>query len=100
QAAADTHRKAGIACDRAATILNGIDKPQPLISREESRRLLALPESAPVAITVARFTAQKDYSLLLAAAKRVVEAVPEVRFLLVGDGPERTAMEALAVTHA
>jgi glycosyltransferase involved in cell wall biosynthesis len=99
QAAADTHQQAGIVSDRAATILNGIDKPQPLTSREKSRRQLALPESAPVAITVARFTAQKNYSLLVAAAKRVVGRVPEVRFLLVGDGPERTAMEGLAVAN-
>ncbi len=99
EAAADTYRQAGIDCDYSATILNGIDKPQPSISRRETRQGLAVPETAQVVITVARFTAQKDYSLLLAAVPSVLAALPDVRFLLVGDGPERSAMEELAATY-
>jgi glycosyltransferase involved in cell wall biosynthesis len=99
EAAADTYRQAGIDCDRATTILNGIDKPQPSTPRQETRQLLAILESVPVVITVARFTAQKDYCLLLAAAQCVLKALPDVRFLLVGEGPERTAMERLAASY-
>ncbi|HSI42155.1 MAG TPA: glycosyltransferase [Xanthobacteraceae bacterium] len=94
--AARSHRQAGVACGRTTTILNGIEPPCPVLAREETRRRLALPADAPVVVTVARFTAQKDYGLLLAASRQVLQAVPQARFLLVGDGPERAARQDMA----
>jgi glycosyltransferase involved in cell wall biosynthesis len=40
--------------------------------------------------------AQKGQDLLLAAWRRIVSAVPEARLALVGDGPDRGALEAQA----
>lgn len=49
---------------------------------------------APVVMTVARLHSQKGHVHLLEAAA----LVPEARFVLVGDGPERGALEGLAKT--
>jgi glycosyltransferase involved in cell wall biosynthesis len=49
-----------------------------------------------VIVTIARFTPQKGYAFLLHAASEVLAQHPDVRFLLIGDGPERAEMEAHA----
>jgi glycosyltransferase involved in cell wall biosynthesis len=51
---------------------------------------------APVVIAVGRLVAQKNHARFLAAAARVAEARPDVRFLVVGDGPLRGELEAQA----
>ena len=42
---------------------------------------------APTVVTVANFKAHKGYEYLLEAAAQVREKIPEVRFVLVGQGP-------------
>lgn len=54
------------------------------------------PKLAPIAISVARLSPEKDFSTLLHATRRVVDRVPEFRLRLVGDGVERPKLEALA----
>lgn len=51
------------------------------------RQELDLPEDAPLVCTVANFRPSKGHSVLLEAATRVRQAIPEVRFVLVGLGP-------------
>lgn len=50
----------------------------------------------PIAIAVGRLSAEKDFATLLRAADRVRTVVPEFQLRLVGDGPERGSLEALA----
>jgi glycosyltransferase involved in cell wall biosynthesis len=66
-------------------------------ARARLRSALWLPESAPVVITVANLRVTKDHANLLAAARLVADARPDVHFLVVGDGPLRAELEALAV---
>jgi glycosyltransferase involved in cell wall biosynthesis len=51
------------------------------------RQELGLPEEAPLVCTVANFRPSKGHSVLIRAATRVRQAIPEVRFVLVGLGP-------------
>jgi glycosyltransferase involved in cell wall biosynthesis len=51
------------------------------------REALGIPPDAPVVGTVANFRPHKGYRHLLDAAARVRDAIPEVRFVLVGLGP-------------
>lgn len=62
--------------------------------RDAVRAALGIPADAPVAGTVARLAPLKGHALLLDAIPRVVRAVPDARFLLVGGGPLRQALEA------
>ncbi len=51
------------------------------------REELGLPDGVPVVGTVANFRGLKGHSYLLRAAAEVRRAIPEVRFVLVGQGP-------------
>jgi L-malate glycosyltransferase len=55
------------------------------------------PDRAIVA-QVGRLTTQKDYPTFLRAAARIAHVRPDVDFLVVGDGAEREALEALVRT--
>jgi glycosyltransferase involved in cell wall biosynthesis len=70
------------------TLYHGLDRaamgrPQPDGVREE----FGIPDHAPIVGTVANFRHTKGHGYLLRAASLVREAVPDVRFLLVGQGP-------------
>lgn len=60
------------------------------------RRSLGIPEGAPVVGQVAVFRRQKRLDLWLRAAEAIRRRHPDARFLLVGDGPLRSEVEALA----
>ncbi|MEA3407268.1 MAG: glycosyltransferase family 4 protein [Chloroflexota bacterium] len=59
------------------------------------RRELGLPLDAPVLGNVGRFSAQKNPLDWVRVAANVARALPDCRFLLVGDGPLRPQVEAL-----
>lgn len=62
--------------------------PTPVPRRDPAtvRRDLGV-DGAPLVVTVARLNPQKDLSTFLAAARQVVDARPEVRFVIIGGGP-------------
>jgi glycosyltransferase involved in cell wall biosynthesis len=72
------------------------------------RQELGIDVSAPLVGTVANLRPEKGHRFLLAAAAIVRRAIPDVRFVLVGDGPEMNSVrqqierlhlgEAVAVT--
>lgn len=53
------------------------------------------PADRPVAISVARLSAEKDFSTLLRSVPHVVAKVPDFRLVIVGGGPERERLERL-----
>ena len=65
-------------------------------SREEARRELGIPVDAPVVGHVGQFVARKNHAFLLKVAVEVLKSRPEVRFLMVGEGPLRPQIEAMA----
>lgn len=54
------------------------------------------PVLKPIAISVARLSAEKDFPTLLRAVPRIVSEVPDFRLQIVGNGPERELLERLA----
>jgi glycosyltransferase involved in cell wall biosynthesis len=77
-------------------IHNGVDlgrfSPRP--PSASLRAALGIPEGAPVVASVGRFVPWKGYRVLLEAARLADETLPEIHWLLVGDGEERAALEA------
>lgn len=61
-------------------------------ARPEARRALGLP-GGPLAVCVGRLCRQKGQDVLLEAWPDVRERVPGARLVLVGDGPDRRALE-------
>jgi glycosyltransferase involved in cell wall biosynthesis len=59
------------------------------------RAELGISPSVPLVVSVSVLRAQKALDVLVRAAQIVHAALPEVRFLIVGDGPERDSLAAL-----
>lgn len=81
-------------------IPNGIDTDKFVFDaqkREQWREEIGIPESAPVVGIVAALRPEKNHDLFLESARRVLEKMPEARFVIAGDGPERNRLEALAI---
>jgi sugar transferase (PEP-CTERM/EpsH1 system associated) len=87
----------GVAPRRLRVIPNGIDteRHHPHADVTALRRSLGLPDGLLVG-TAGRFATVKNFPLLLRASARARTARPELRLVMVGDGTERPAMEALA----
>jgi len=84
--------------EQYALVRSGIDTVafrSTAASRVDARRALGIPESIPVLGTVTRLCRQKDPETLLRAARLVVDARPEARLVVVGDGPLRPEVDAL-----
>lgn len=84
--------------EKYVTISGGIDVEtyaHPTVDRVAMRSALGIPAGAPVVGTVGRLSPQKAPLDWMRAAAMVAQAVPEVRFVYVGDGPLRPAVETL-----
>lgn len=64
--------------------------------RQQVRDSLRVSDEELLVVTVARCVEQKGHRFLVEAIPRVLRVVPKARFLFVGDGPLRPAIEAEA----
>jgi len=84
---------------RVRVIPNGVDadrfRPEPN-GRLMARRRAGLPAQAPVVGIVAALRPEKNHRLFLDAAARLLRRLPDARFVVVGDGPERAGLETTA----
>ena len=90
-AAVDRLIEEGVAVRKIAHIANGLDLDRYDASARGSRprRVIA---------TVANLRPGKGHDVLLKAAANVVRRIPDVTFLIIGDGPRREELERLAAS--
>lgn len=94
----------GISNDKITVVYNGLDLARvvPKLSRDETLRALKLPDDKPgvaqqfVTIVANMRHDVKDYPMFLRAASKVVKCVPDVRFLMAGEGELTESLMALA----
>ena len=72
------------------------DRFYPGCGGAEVRERLGIPADAPVVVCTARMIKRKGQDTLVEVWPQVLQAIPEARLLLVGDGPNRRAVERLA----
>jgi glycosyltransferase involved in cell wall biosynthesis len=93
----------GVPRGRVVAIPNGIDtarfRPPPGFDAEEVKRELLGDGRCRLVVNVARLVPQKGQQYLVEAAAQVLATRPDVRFALVGDGPLRDEISALATEH-
>lgn len=90
-------RRGLIAQEQAQIIYNGVSPEAYRVSEEARwgcRSEFGLSQELVVSL-FGRLTRQKGHRTLLVAAKRLLERIPDIRFLLVGEGEERPALESL-----
>ena len=93
-------RVEGVPEDKLTVIANGIDVQaftRSEADRARVRRGLGLSQDMLVVGSVGRLSPEKNYPLLLRATAELLG--PEVRLVLVGDGPERERLSALVAPH-
>ncbi len=88
------YRNLGVPEDRLAMIYSGItDEEPPAIDSRAIRAEFGFPADSPVALFVGRLAEQKRVEDLLKAVDLLHHVQPDVRTLIVGDGPLRGVLE-------
>lgn len=89
------HEVEGFPAQKVHVIPNGIDTERfaPLPDTHRLRESLGIDPSAPVVGIVAALRPEKNHRLFLRAAQTVHTKLPQTRFVIVGDGPERAGLE-------
>jgi glycosyltransferase involved in cell wall biosynthesis len=87
----------GCPAAKVRVIPNGVDveRFRPRLPAAELRKSLGLPDGAPTVGILAALRPEKNHQLFLCAAARVLKAVPQAHFLVVGDGPTREELQVL-----
>jgi glycosyltransferase involved in cell wall biosynthesis len=93
----------GVEQDRCSTVHSAIEPDRfreavAMADPAEVRDDLGLPPDAPLVVATAALDRQKGIDVLIEAIARVRELVPDVRALVVGDGPDRIALGVQADT--
>lgn len=82
--------------EKLATIHNGIDvKSLEFLSKEEARGKLKLGEKDFVVGTIANFYKAKSLDTIVFSAISAIHENPDIRFVIIGDGPEMGKIESL-----
>ena len=102
----DIHRELGVPRERIWMFRNGIDKAhfQQPYDKEALRRDLGVSPEAKVILWVSQLVNWKHPERLIHALPHILARAPETRVIILGDGPTRRDLEALArrlgVDHA
>ena len=90
----------GVSADRTATVHEGIDlqhvEAAPPVNVHET---FWLPHEAPVVGNVAALVPHKGQRYLIEAAHRVVQEIPDARFIVLGEGELRAPLERQVQEH-
>jgi len=91
-------KRQGMAPEKVVTIYNGVDIKE-LKNRAPNgaviKRELAISENDVVVGAVGRISPEKGYDTFITAARQVLGRADNVKFLMVGEGPDRGRAESL-----
>lgn len=106
--------KSGISEEKLKVIYNGTDinkfklpnsnyqkqalnsEEQMVNSKDKIRRKFGIKEDEKVVGTVGRLTEEKGHRYLVKAAEKVITEFPNIKFLIVGDGPLKDSLQSMA----
>ncbi|MBN2293688.1 MAG: glycosyltransferase [Pirellulales bacterium] len=88
----------GCPASKVRVICNGVDveKFHPRWPVADLRKEFDLPQNSPVVGIIAALRPEKRHDLFLRSAQIIRREVPQTKFLIVGDGPQREELERLA----
>ncbi len=97
QPLADSAIQLGACPGRVHVVPNGVDPARfkSHTPRDELRRRLDLPRDALIILAAGRLVAKKGFNQLIRAIPAVLAAGPHVRLVILGEGPQRPALERL-----
>jgi glycosyltransferase involved in cell wall biosynthesis len=87
----------GIAEDRISVVHSGIDPAEVRSApRMAIRAQLGLAPNLPLAVNVAALVPHKDHATLIGAARGIHSQIPDLHWVIAGEGPLREELRALA----
>jgi glycosyltransferase involved in cell wall biosynthesis len=93
----DALTRDGLAPERVTLIPSAIDMAELRASRgPDIRTRFGLPQKGQVAVSLGALTPEKDQSTLLEAAALLVRDLPDLRWVIVGEGPLRSTLQRQA----
>jgi len=89
-----------IPLQKIEVIYNGVDPARfrSILTPQQARERLGIPSDSPVVSILAVLRPDKAHEIFLDAARLIRLAVPAAHFLIIGDGPQRPALEARTAT--
>jgi glycosyltransferase involved in cell wall biosynthesis len=85
---------AGVAAERIALIPSAVDAAElRSATGPDIRTRFGLPEKGQVAVSLGALTPEKDHSTLIEAAALLVRDLPGLHWVIVGEGPLRSALQ-------
>ncbi|GAB4536383.1 MAG: glycosyltransferase family 4 protein [Thermodesulfovibrionia bacterium] len=89
-------KNCGFPEDKVVSIPTGVDNGFFEVNRDkDGQRRYGIPDDSPVITNIGILRRVKGHEVTLMAVKGVIEEIPHARFLIVGDGPRRKALEGL-----
>jgi glycosyltransferase involved in cell wall biosynthesis len=98
-AVVDFYRKLGVSDDRLAMIYSGTDDEPPACDPRSLRSEFGFVPDAPLVLFVGRLAEQKRVNDLLKALDLLQHVQPDLRSLIVGEGPLREHLEQTAQAY-
>jgi len=94
-------KQRGIPEPKVVRIYNGIewDQYKPNADCSSSRKKWNISQESPVIGAIGRMVWQKGFEFLIRAIPEVIQAVPDAKFLFVGDGPLANELRAFSREH-
>ena len=83
----------GVSPDRIVLIPSAVDIEGADPDRASIRHVLGLPENGRLAVSLAALTPEKDQSTLIGAAGLLVRDLPDLHWVIAGEGPLRGLLE-------
>jgi glycosyltransferase involved in cell wall biosynthesis len=96
QSVADDCRKRGYPAEKLVVIPNGVDAERFMAAKPIDLTALGLPAGRKAIVFVGRMHVQKDLHELIAVSPELLTKLPEHDLVIVGEGPQRSALERLA----
>lgn len=93
QAVRDALVADGVRPERIVLIPSAVDIEDPTPGQASIRHALGLPENGRLAVSLAALTPEKDQSTLVAAAALLVRDLPDLHWVIAGEGPQRGYLE-------
>ena len=86
--------------DRISLIHNGVclEKFRNINHNSDQKESLNIPPSSPVVGYIGRLSPEKGLPVLLAAARVIIAKCPDIRILIIGDGPLRNELNKICTT--
>ena len=86
----------GCPAQKITVVPNGVDADRfKAMDRHESRRILGLPRSSRVVLSVGSLIPRKGFDLLINAFHRLVERYPDAVLYILGEGPQKAFLKDL-----